>query len=209
MKNYLLVLLAVLGIGILLGQCSSKTDEILATDTVNANEVAEIQLFSELEEADELAVEQISETANISQPIYHNYTSFVQAVQPAAPSILNYNVVNRPAITKDPGYTINKTGKLIWGHNDANLLLSALSLRAGSVFNVTDENGVVNSYTVSSTRIYAVSELEEMTSGTKHNRMWEVTYQAQDDAGVQHALAILTCYEQTRSAAHRFVVYAD
>ncbi|MDO4527031.1 MAG: sortase [Candidatus Saccharibacteria bacterium] len=208
MKNYLLVLLTVLGVGILLGQCSNKTDDVFATDTVSTNEVAEIQLFSELESANELAIEQILETANISQPIYYDYT-FTSVAQPAAPSVLNYNVVNRPTITKDPGYTINKTGKLIWGHNDANLLLSAQSLRAGSVFNVTDENGVVNSYTVSSTRIYAISELEAMIPGTKRNRMWEVAYKAQDDAGVQHRVAILTCYEQVRNAAHRFVVYAD
>lgn len=198
MRNYILVLFAVLGVGILTTPGKTKAE----TATVPVTE--EIAFLDEIEPFEKAESPEIAQKAEKTEVVLQKTV----ATNNVAPSVINYNVVAKSQITKDPGNTINLTRKAVWGHNDPNLLLNALSMTSGKTFTVTEQDGNVTEYKVSHTEIYSVAELEEMVTKTR-NRMYYVAYLAQDRAGSQHDIILFTCYERTRDAEHRFVVFAD
>ena len=202
LKAYFLILLAALGFGIIAAPdvSTAKTPEI------DFDEVAEIANLQELEPVAEIKLEDINENAQIATPVYTAKTTS----NPSKTTNFNYTVTkNTNDIVVSPSnYDIYKTDKLVYAHNDPNLMLSALSLRVGSIFTIT-ENGITKTYKVAETHIFSKAELLVMVPGTKHNLMSEVTHSAKTPDTTSHSIALMTCYERTRGAAHRFVVFAN
>ena len=200
MKGYILVLLSVLGIG----AAATSNLSAAATPEINSAQPVEMMNLSEMDEISELNLEDITETAEITTPVYT--AKAITAANPATtPKVTAYNyTVNSydDQIAVNPGNLIHKTGKLIYAHNDPSLMLSALSLKAGDTFTV-NENGTVKTYRVAATEIYAKTTLEQ------GGNMAKVAYAAKDSGGRNHAVALMTCYERSRNAEHRFVVFGD
>ena len=204
MKEYILVLLSVIGIGLV----ATPNLSMAEAQEISSMQVAEVADFAEISKISEKNIESIAESASITTPVRTARTTS-GSVSSVAVNSFDYTVTRTPSrVEVDPGNYINKTGKLVYAHNDPSLMLSALSLKAGSTFTVT-ENGVTNTYTVSVAKVYAKTELEAIIPGKNYNRMSEVAYSAKDDNGKTHKIALMTCYERARQAAHRYVVYAD
>lgn len=202
MRDYLLVLLSVVGIGLVVTPNLSvaKDQEIVSS------KVAEVADLDKIPAISEKTIEAIAESAEIATPVYT-----ARATSNVSSNNFEYSVNNYTSgVNVDPGNFINKVsgGRLVYAHNDSDLMLSALSLKAGATFTVI-ENGVPYTYTVSSAQIYAKTELEAIIPGTKRNRMAEITHAAKDDNGKTHKIVLMTCYERARGAAHRYVVYGD
>lgn len=209
MKDYILVLLSVVGIGLV----ATPNVSVAENQEVASSKVAEVADLSQISTISEKAIEGIAESADITTPVHTaSVASAPTSRNTAISNNFEYNVNNYTSgVNVNPGNFINKVsgGRLVYAHNDPALMLSALSLKAGSTFTLV-ENGTPRTYTVSSARIYSKTELEADVPGKPgRNRMAEIAYSAKDDSGKTHKIALMTCYERTRSAPHRYVVYAD
>ncbi|MBQ6409807.1 sortase [Candidatus Saccharibacteria bacterium] len=201
MKRYFLILLMVFGVGLIATPNVSTAKE----PEVNFDEIVEITNLTELEPISEIKIEDIAEDAQITTPVYATKATTSTTVN------FSYTVTQKTnSIVENPSNSdIYKTGKLVYAHNDPSLMLSALSLSKGSIFTIT-ENGITKTYQVAETEIFAKTDLQAIIPGTKRNYMSEVTYSAKNpNTGKTHNLALMTCYERTRGATHRFVVFAN
>lgn len=201
MKAYILILLAIFGFSIIATPDVSTAKQ----PEVSFDEVAQIANLQELEPIAEIEIENINENAQIATPVYTAKTTTSSTAN------FSYTVTQKTAsiVASPSNYDIYKTGKLVYAHNDPSLMLSALSLRVGSIFTIT-ENGITKTYQVAETGIFAKTDLQALVPGTKHNYMSEVAFSAKNlNTGKTHNLALMTCYERTRNATHRFVVFAN
>ena len=201
MKAYILILLAVFGFSVIATPDVSTAKQ----PEINFDEAPEITNLSELSPVAEIKIEDIAENTQITTPVYTAKTPTSNT------SNFNYTITQKTAsiVASPSNYDIYKTGKLVYAHNDPSLMFSALSLRAGSVFTIT-ENGITKTYQVAETEIFAKSDLQALAPGTKHNYMSEVAFSAENpNTGKTHNIALMTCYERIRGAAHRFVVFAN
>lgn len=204
MKNYILILLAVFGVSL------AATPVISASKApeIDFDRAAEVENIPEIATISEIKITDIAEDAQITIPVQTapRATSNTTSVS----NNFNYTVTQKTgSIVASPSNTdIYKTGKLVYAHNDPALMLSALSLRAGSIFTVT-ENGVTKTYRVAETQIISKAELAAVIPGTSYNLMSKVAYSAENQNGVKHSIALMTCYERTRGAANRYVVFAN
>ena len=204
MKNYILILLAVFGISLVATPNISASNE----PEIDFDKSAEVENFPEIAKIEEVKIEDIAEDAKITTPVY----TAPKATSKTASTSTNFNYTvtkKTSSIVASPSNSdIYKTGKLVYAHNDPALMLSALSLRAGSIFTVT-ENGVTKTYRVAEAKIISKAELSAVIPGTNYNLMSKVTYSAQNQSGVSHSIALMTCYERVRGAANRYVVFAN
>ena len=204
MRNYILILLAVFGISLVATPDISASNE----PEIDFDKSAEVENLPEIAKIEEVKIEDIAEDAKITTPVYTAKKSTSNATP--ANTTYNYTVTQKTgSIVASPSNSdIYKTGKLVYAHNDPALMLSALSLRAGSVFTVT-ENGVTKTYRVAETQIISKADLSAIIPGTNYNLMSKVTYSAQNQSGVSHSIALMTCYERVRGAANRYVIFAN
>ena len=204
MKNYILILLAVFGITL------AATPNISASKEpeIDFDKTAEIENLPEIYKLEEVKIEDIAESAQITTPVYPT-SKTTSSVTPVSTNF-NYIVTQKTSsIVASPSNSdIYKTGKLVYAHNDPILMLSALSLKPGSTFTIT-ENGVTKAYKAVETQIISKAELSAVIPGTNYNLMSKVTYSAQNQNGVSHSIALMTCYERTRGAAHRYIIFAN
>ena len=128
--------------------------------------------------------------------------------QPApAPQMINYRitVTTGKMVVHNLSYSdIYKTGRLIYGHNTANLLGNLGSLGVGSTFLVT-EGGVTTTYQVGNVALYQKTS-DGFLDGKK-NLMGQIMRSA-----LGYDLAVMTCAGESYGngdASHRLVVYAN
>ena len=200
MKAYILILITVFGLSLI----PTPNISTARTPETDFGEIAEVPNLPEIKPLDEGKIEDITENAQISTPVHTTRTTTT------APVSYNYTITKiTSSIVEKPSNTdIYKTRKLVYAHNDPSLMLSALSLKKGDIFTLT-ENGVTKAYLVKETKVFSKTELQQLVPGTKHNLMRDVAYEAKNTSGVAHSIALMTCYERTRNAPHRFVVFAD
>ena len=147
MKNYLLILLSVLGIGFLI---SSNIPEstVRSFDVVpEANQQIEANLLPEKETITKQDITEVSEVAKIT-------TTPVVAKAATTPVTQNYTVTRANGTTvKNPGGDIYRTDKMVYAHNSPQLFGNLKYLNVGSIFTLT-ENGVTTSYQVKNIKFF-------------------------------------------------------
>ena len=201
MKNYIISILILVGLGFLTSPLVTNAKADISPDfATEAEESEEDIVFENKENIAKADVAEIATSAKISTPVT---TARATKASNATSGSINYTITNHPnAITSDPGNYINKVGKLVYAHNDANLMFSALSLKSGSTFTITD-SGVAKTYRVTRTQIISKAELAAVVPGKNYNLMWKVAYYPENSD-----IVLMTCYERTRNAPNRYLVYA-
>lgn len=198
MKTYILILLAVLGIGLVATPDVSTAKE----PEINFDEVAEIANLKELAPIAEAKIDNIAETAKITA----TYTKASNSGNG-----FNYTVtVHSNGIIEHPSYNdIYKTSKLIYAHNSSNLFGNLKSLGIGATFTITD-SGVTKTYVVSDKVTFEKNNGLLQLNGSG-NYMGRITYSAGYGKG-NHSLALMTCAGTSLGggdATHRLVIFAD
>lgn len=123
------------------------------------------------------------------------------------PQMINYRVTvfSGEMVAHNLSYSdIYKTGRLVYGHNTANLLGNLGSLGLGSTFLVT-EGGATTTYRVENVALYQKTA-DGFLDGKK-NLMGQIMRTA-----LGHDVALMTCAGQSYGngdASHRLVVYAN
>ena len=148
MKNYLLVLLSVLGISFLINTSSEVKPELSL----------EIAPYTEIK-TEELLIPEIEEIAELSQEEIATAPLVTLIKAPTAGratgSSYDYKVgINDNTVVKNPGNFIRRYNKFIYAHNSNNLLGSIRRLNVGSTFTVTETDGTTNTYRVASVQIF-------------------------------------------------------
>lgn len=215
MKNYLLVLLSIAGVGLLIDNINPTTPVSGATTSSEIVEIEEIPTLSKIEEVKTDPIQEITTTAK---------TTTVAASRVASSSTTssgpNYRVTAYPSSVQSHNLTgsdIYKTNKLIYGHNSPTLLGNIRSLSIGATFSIT-ENGVTNSYQVANSVIFqktgertlglCTSGYDSCNGGTYYiNTLQNATFR-----GKSYDVALFTCDGTNLGggdATHRRVVFAN
>ena len=215
MKNYFLILLSVVGIGILIDNVNSSTP---TPTTAVSSEMVVIEEIPTLSKIDAISIgdlQEISTTAKVATVSTAKKTTYTYA----ATKIPSYSVTVHTDTIKSKNLSYNdlyKTKNLIFGHNSANLLGNLKNLGIGSTFTVT-ENGITSTYQIADIRIFYKSDdysLELCTSGYDNcdggtyylNSLQYATFR-----GKTYDVALFTCDGASLGggdATHRRVVFA-
>lgn len=211
MKNYILILLSVIGVTLLLNSAPKNHPDILSDIDTTASKslvvpVTETHLEPITEDVSSI---QIDSTFNSTQP----ETPIKSSRTP------NYSISKVSAnIAKNPGNDIIKVGKLIYGHNSTKLLGSALKLGTGSIFTVS-ENGTTTTYQVASTALF--KKLDNYTlnlcnannyTDCNHGTYYMESFKNAYFKGKNYSIALFTCDGDSLGggdATHRKVVFAN
>ena len=213
MKNYILILLSVLGVSFLLNSIVSVQPDFLteiASDTVSAKSLTipttESYLESDIED-----ITSVHTNTNSAS----GFTARIANSTVTAP---NYTITYVGSnVTKNPYNNIIRVNKLIYGHNSYNLLGTALNLGSGSIFTVT-ENGVTTTYKVVTTALF--KKLDDYTlslcSGNNYENCNSGIYYMDGlrnayFQGQNYGVALFTCDGTSLGggdASHRKVVFA-
>lgn len=211
MKNYLMILLGVLGVGILTAPLMPDVKaELSSEETTQLNQTTETILLSEIDQASEIALEDIADTAKITA------TSTNIASVPASASAYNYTV-NVPNYWpgKDEILSYNKIysyGRLVYAHNSSNLLGNLKNLTEGNNFTIS-QNGISNTYSVSNIGYFKEivnadgSEVLQKCNSSYTNCSGNWMSFVRDKA-LNHKIAVMTCngYGDT---PYRLIVFGD
>lgn len=149
------------------------------------------------------------EAQAVTQPLIASTTeNEVEPLAPApAPQMINYrvSVFSGEMVAHNLSYSdIYKTGRLVYGHNTANLLGNLGSLGLGGTFLVT-EGGVATTYRVENVALYQKTA-DGFLDGKK-NLMGQIMRTA-----LGYDVALMTCAGQSYGngdASHRLVVFAN
>ena len=207
MRDYILVLLAVFGIGVVAMPETSSTP-ILDTNTTQNISTLTLPEFAKF---DEISLDTISDTAEISYKPIAAAKSYSSASVSSAPSLSvpTFTITNYSAnIVEHPSYNdIYKTGRLVYAHNTKNLFGSLSTYSIGTVFNLV-ENGVFTTYQVSDIKVFEKNpENGKLQLNGSGNYMGTVVKNA-----FYHSVALMTCTGTSYGngdASHRLVVFAD
>ena len=165
----------------------------------------------------------IEEPEPVVQPILalgpNNFEAPVQQWVPPANSI---SIAGRTIETfwvsdtiVDSGNHVNRYGdKFLYGHNSWNVFGGLVNVPENSVFTITTD-GVARDYVVAKKVIYEKNvPLGRLQLNGKGSYMAAVAnaIELRDDATVEYALAIMTCYGtpyEGGDASHRLVLFAN
>lgn len=214
MKNYLFVLLSIMGIGILIDNINSTTPISGATTSSEIVEIEEIPTLSKIEEIKTESIQEISTTAKTTVVSTSRVVS--SSTTSSGP---NYRITAYPSTVQSHNLTgsdIYKTNKLIYGHNSPTLLGSIINLGIGATFTIT-ENGVTNTYQVANSVIFqktgertlglCTSGYDDCNGGTYYiSNLENASFR-----GKNYNVALFTCDGTNLSggdATHRRVVFA-
>lgn len=207
MRDYILVLLAVLGIGAIFAPETPATPDL---DT-NTTQAVSTMTLPELTKFDEISLDNISEIAEITKkPVATTTkTSSAKTTASAVPSIPTYSVTRySSSIVAHPDYSnIYKTGKLVYAHNTGKLFGGIRSFSVGATFNLI-ENGVTTTYKVSDIKTFEKNpENGLLQLNGSGNYMGTIVKTA-----FHHDVALMTCTGTSYGngdASHRLVIFAD
>ena len=216
MKNYIITILIVLGLGLLTSPLVSnaKADVIPEIDS-ETQEVTDEITFENKTQIEKANITEIATKAEITTPV-RAYTAKTATTSVANGH--NYTVTrSSSSIVKSPTYSdIYRTGNLVYAHNSSNLFGNLKSLSIGSTFTLT-ENGVTTTYRVSGVEYFkkiAVSNGEDLakcvggiTDNCSGRWMTSIVKNA-----LYHNVALMTCAGQSYGngdASHRLVILAD
>ena len=215
MKNYFLILLSVLGIGILIGNINSNVDTAHTAISPEITTVEEIPTLSKIEKIQAEEITAINTTAKTPTPT-RVVTSTPSSSTPSIPSyrvtIYSNTIVSRNLTYRD----IYKTKKLIYGHNSANLLGNVKNLGVGSTFTVI-ENDTSTTYRVANVGIFKKTDdytLSLCLSGYNNctgGNYYLNTLQKAILNGQNYDIALFTCDGTSLGggdATHRRIVFA-
>lgn len=206
MRDYILVLLAVLGLGAII------TPEISTTPDLDANITQNVSTLTlpEFTKFKGVSLDIISDTAEISyKPVATARSYNSSATLTSVSTIPTFTITNYSAeIVEHPNYTgIYKTGKLAYAHNTKNLFGSLNSYSVGTIFNLV-ENGATTTYRVSDIKIFEKNpENGKLQLNGSGDYMGTVTKTA-----FYHNIALMTCAGTSYGngdASHRLVIFAD
>ena len=215
MKNYLLVLLTIAGVGLLIDNINPATPVSGATTSAEIAGIEEIPTLSKIEAIKTESIQEISATAKTTTVSTGRITS-----SNTASSGPNYRVTAYPSTVQAHNLTGNdiyKTKKLIYGHNSAALLGSIRNLGIGATFTIT-ENGVTNTYQVAESVIFQKTgerTLGLCTSGYDNcngGTYYVANLQNASFRGKSYSVALFTCDGTNLGggdATHRRVVFAN
>lgn len=210
MKNYILILLSVLGVSFLLNSIASAQPESVNKIASNATSV-ETLTIPITESYLESSIEDITS-------VNTGANAFATRIASSAITAPNYTVSYVGSdVAKNPYNNIIRVDKLIYGHNSYNLLGSALKLGAGSTFTIT-ENGVTATYRVATTALFkklddytlslcSGNNYEDCNSGIYYMDSFKNAY----FQGQNYSVALFTCDGTALGggdASHRKVVFA-
>ena len=192
MKNYILVLLAVLGVGVMVTPEVSKAEEVATSMD------PETSILNEIEPIEAAAISEIATSGAISAPVVSRKVALAKTGANGGVSMADY-----------------RTGNLLFAH--ANRAFSNLkSLTDGDTFSVY-ENGTVTNYRVSKVRYFkkvSADGLVLCTNGLENcgglkqmARIKAAQYIDEDSVLRTHKIALMTCAGNNDS--HRLVVFAD
>ena len=118
----------------------------------------------------------------------------------------NLAVTEVSNLVKKPGNATMKYGKMIYGHNSAEIFGSLKSLGIGSVFSV-ELNGITTNYRVSEKITFEKASTTTLKFNGQTYTMDALTRNAKG-----HSLMLMTCDGQSlgdEDATHRLAVFAD
>ena len=202
MKNYLLVLLAVMGLGIL------ATPDVKEQKDSDMLAPISTMTLPELSGISEAKLDTIADIADIT-PQFSYQVDNVTSVANYSYNPFSYQVtVHSNDIVEHPDYSnIYKTRMLVYAHNSSNLFGNLSSLTLGSTFDIT-ENGVTTTYTVSDIKLFEKNpENGLLQLNGSGNYMSIVTNKA-----FYHRIALMTCAGTSYGngdASHRLVIFGD
>ena len=217
MKKYLFILLSVMGIGFLIDNIDPTTPVSSATTATTSSEIALIEEIPTLEKLEKIEAKPVQE---ITEPPKMAVTPTARTASHSTSNNPNYRVTKYPTSVQSHNLTgsdIYKTGKLIYGHNSANLLGSIRSLSVGSTFTIT-ENGTTTTYQVQDSRIFKKTDektLDLCTSGYDNcngGTYYIANIQNASFRGQNYGVALFTCDGTNLGggdATHRRVVFAN
>ena len=207
MRDYLLVLLAVFGIGAFF---TPKIPDPIEIDSNVTAESISVATLPELENLSEISLEAIDSTVEIiERPIITTPTKSSTTLASAVSSIPTYQVTRYTnSIVEHPDYSnIYKTGKLIYAHNTKNLFGNLRNLSVGTTINLI-ENGVTNTYVISDIKTF---EKNPNTGKLQLNGSGDYMGTIVKNA-FYHNVALMTCTGTSYGngdASHRLVIFAD
>ena len=217
MKNYIITILLVLGLGLLTSPlvADAKADVTPEMIEETSTEVS----FEEKAEISKIDVTEIADTANITTPVRTTRATTAKATANTAAARTGYDYTVTQftgALVKKPTYSdIYRTGKLVYAHNSSNLFGNLKTLGIGSTFTLT-ENGVTTTYRVSGIEYFKkisvdggedlakCSGLSDDCSGRWMNSIVRNAF--------YHNVALMTCAGQSYGngdASHRLIILAD
>lgn len=216
MKNYIITILLVLGLGLLTSPLVADAKADVAPEV--AEEITTEAAFETKTEISKIDVAKVADTANISAPVKATRTTTKTTTAKTTPrASYDYTVTKTTgALVKKPTYSdIYRTGKLVYAHNSSNLFGNLKNLGIGSTFTLT-ENGVTTTYKVSGVEYYkkiAVNGGEDLAkcSGLSDNCSGRWMNSLVKNAGY-HNVALMTCAGQSYGngdASHRLIILAD
>lgn len=173
---------------------------LMATDEVNVVRVNDVKAVETVPLPEPKPEPEIM-TRPTSTPVVRTPVAGIE------PQIINYTVgiFSNQMVVHDLSYSsLYKTGRLVYGHNSANLLGNLGTLGDGAIFNVT-EGGVTTTYRVAFKAMY-----EKTSDGFLNGDPYLMGTIV--DTAMGHRLALMTCAGTTYGngdASHRLVVYAD
>lgn len=225
MKNYLLILLSVVGVHILINASPIFDTDISTEINSNFNSTPENILIPTVDDYSGIAIEEIATTANIaptytaqlaSYPLSRTTSSTPQSI--SQPQMINYTITAKSdTIVKNPGSNIYRTNQIVYAHNSSALLGSIRSFTIGSNFTIT-ENGITNTYEVADIEIF--KKVDDYTLKlcdiANYDNCYDATYYMStlENAkfrGKVYNLALMTCDGTSLGngdATHRRVVFA-
>lgn len=225
MKNYLLVLLSVMILGILLTPNLSEADTSNKSEVVNAD-LANIETMKlpELGDVSELLLEDIADTAAISYRATPAATTYVSASNLATPAADYYVTATSSSVVKNPGANIYHTSKMLYAHNSPDLFGNLASLVVGSTFTVS-ESGVITTYRVSDKRVF--QKIDNTTLYLCYDNNYSDCHGSNQLSQIvnyaryinedlvrtaSHTISMMTCSGTSYGngdASHRLVIFAD
>lgn len=214
MKNYIITILIVLGLGLLTSPLVSNAKaDIIPEVNSEIDKTTDNVTFKDKTQIEKADIVEIAAKAEITTPV-RTYTAKTNTTP-----VNGYNyTVTRPtsSIVKTPTYSdIYRTGNLVYAHNSSNLFGNLKTLSVGSTFTLT-ENGVTTTYKVSGVEYYkkvAVANGEDLAkcSGLSDNCSGRWMTSIVKNA-LYHNVALMTCAGQSYGngdASHRLVIFAD
>ena len=213
MKNYILVLLAVLGVGVMVTPEVSKAEEVATSMD------PETSILNEIEPIEAAAISEIATSGAISAPVVSRKVALAKTGANGGVSMADYEVIPAGSTEEDcdklADNQVYRTGNLLFAH--ANRAFSNLkSLTDGATFSVY-ENGMVTNYKVSEVHYFkkvsadglvlCTDGLENCGGPKQMARIKAAQYIDEDSVLRTHKIALMTCAGNNDS--HRLVVFAD
>lgn len=213
MKNYLLVLLSVIGIYILASNAIGT--DIPTEVSSNFNPTPEVISLPTLDGYSGTVIDEIATTPKITS---NNFSTTSVKKSTVQSSIPNYTVTaTSDTVVKNPGSSIYRTKRILYAHNSSNLLGSIRNFTIGTNFTIT-ENGATKTYEVADVRIFKKVDnyTLQLCSLNDYNACTDATYymntlQNAKFNGKTYSIAMMTCDGTSLGggdATHRRVVFA-